>query len=87
MARYRLEIKRSAQKTISRLPRRDAERVRDAIDDLAEEPRPRGANPVAGTPYSRIRRGDYRIVYEVCEEELLILVVRIGHRREVYRNL
>ncbi|HET7481209.1 MAG TPA: hypothetical protein VFJ72_17010 [Rubrobacteraceae bacterium] len=54
-ARYALEIKRSAQKSISRLPKRDAERVRDAIDALAEDPAPRGAGTVVGTPFLRIR--------------------------------
>jgi mRNA interferase RelE/StbE len=86
-ARYALEIKRSAQKSISRLPKQDAGRVRDAIDALADDPRPRAAGSVVGTPFLRVRVGSYRIVYEVREEELLVLVVRVGHRREVYRSL
>jgi mRNA interferase RelE/StbE len=87
VARYTLEVKRSARRSLSRLSRRDAERVRDVIDSLAEEPRPRGASLVKGTPFLRIRVGDYRVVYEVREGELLVLVIRAGHRREVYRGL
>jgi mRNA interferase RelE/StbE len=86
-ARYALEIKRSAQKSIRSLSKRDAERVRDTINALAEDPTPRGASSVAGTPFLRVRVGNYRIVYEVRREELLILVIRVGHRREVYRSL
>lgn len=86
-AHYALEIKRSAQKAILRLPKRDAERVRDAIDALAEDPTPRGVGPVVGTPFLRVRVGNYRIVYEVRREELLVLVIKVGHRREVYRSL
>lgn len=86
-ARYALEIKRSAQKSIRSLTKRDAERVRDTINDLAEDPTPRGASSVTGTSFLRVRVGNYRIVYEVRREELLILVIRVGHRREVYRSL
>jgi mRNA interferase RelE/StbE len=86
-ARYALEIKRSAQKSIRSLSKRDAERVRDTINALAEDPTPRGASSVTGTPFLRVRVGNYRIVYEVRREELLILVIRVGHRREVYRSL
>ena len=66
---YALEIKRSAQKSILRLSKRDVERVRDAIDALADDPTPRGASSVAGTPFLRVRVGNYRIVYEVRREE------------------
>lgn len=71
---------------MSRLPKKDAERVRDAIDALTDDSRPRGFGTVAGTPLLGIRVGSYRIIYEVREEELVVLVVRPGHRREVYRN-
>lgn len=62
------------------------ERVRDAIDGLGPEPRPRGAVKLAGRDDFRIRVGDYRIVYAVDDADRVVLVARIAHRREVYRR-
>lgn len=62
------------------------ERIREAIDGLAVEPRPRGAVKLAGRNDFRIRVGDYRVVYAVDDVERLVLVARIAHRREVYRR-
>jgi mRNA interferase RelE/StbE len=62
------------------------ERVRDAIDALAEDPRPRGAVRLVGRDDYRVRVGDYRIVYAVDDAERLVLVARIAHRRDVYRR-
>lgn len=62
------------------------ERVRDAIDALGAEPRPRGAGKLAGRDDFRIRVGDYRIVYGVDDAARIVLVARIAHRREVYRR-
>jgi mRNA interferase RelE/StbE len=65
-------------------PLRD--RITSAIDGLAADPRPRGAVKLAGRDDFRIRVGDYRIVYAVDDAERLVLVARIGHRRDVYRR-
>jgi mRNA interferase RelE/StbE len=86
-ARYRVEIARRAAKAIAGLPRGDQQRVRAAIDLLADTPRPPGCVAMAGEPHAyRVRVGVYRIVYEVLDTRLLIQVVRVGHRREVYRR-
>ena len=72
------------------LPRRDQLRVRAKIDALAEDPRPPGAVKLSGggsEEQYRIRAGHYRIIYEIQEQVLLVLVVRVGHRSEVYRRL
>jgi len=87
LADYEVRFSNTARKGLRRLDRESRERVVRAAEALGEEPRPHGARPVRGTPFLRIRSGDYRIIYEVREDVLLILVVRVAHRREAYRNL
>jgi mRNA interferase RelE/StbE len=84
---YRVEVARRALKVLSSLPRQEQQRIRAAIELLAEQPRPPGCVRIVGEPHAyRVRVGDYRIVYEVFDDRLVIQVVRIGHRREVYRK-
>ncbi|WP_419920595.1 type II toxin-antitoxin system RelE family toxin [Candidatus Poriferisodalis sp.] len=86
MSRYKVEIARRAVKSIARLPRREQLRVRAAVDLLADEPRPPGCVALADEDsVYRVRVGDYRIVYEVVDDRLVVQVVRVGHRRDVYR--
>ena len=87
MSRYPVEISRQAVKATARLERADQLRIRAAIDLLADEPRPPGAVKLAGeTSACRVRVSDYRIVYDVIDGRLVIQVVRIGHRRDIYRS-
>ncbi|MGH9156685.1 MAG: type II toxin-antitoxin system RelE family toxin [Acidimicrobiales bacterium] len=86
MTRYRVEIARRALKSLAALPRREQQRVRAAIDLLAEHPRPPGCVALRLAP-DRVRVGDYRIVYELFDERLVVHVVRIGQRRDIYRKL
>ena len=84
--RYEVRIARRAAKALAALQRRDQQRIRAAIDLLAEDPRPPACIAMSGEDsVYRVRVGDFRIVYEVIDDVLVILVVRIGHRREVYR--
>lgn len=82
---YSLRIKGSARKALESIPKPDRLRLIAAIDRLAETPHAGGALKGEFAGLRRLRVGVYRIVYEVRESELLVLVVRIGHRREVYR--
>ena len=83
---YRIEIKRSARKALLALPAYMQRRVGDAIDGLASEPRPPGVRKLIGSDtLYRVRVGDYRVVYEIHDDRLVIVVVKLGHRREVYR--
>ncbi len=83
---YEIRIARRAAKSLASLQRRDQQRIRAAIELLAEEPRPPACIALAGEDsVYRVRVGDHRIVYEVIDDVLVIHVVRIGHRREVYR--
>ncbi len=86
---YEIVISRRAQKSLARLRPTDREKVRDAIFALSEDPRPHGVRTLKGKPgdYQRLRVGDYRVIYQVQQEMLTVLVIRVGHRREVYRNL
>lgn len=84
---YRIEFARTARKGLEALPATERERVARAIDALATEPRPAGARALQGqSGLLRIRVGDYRVVYQVHDDVLTVLVVRVGHRREVYRR-
>ena len=86
MARFEIEITRSAEKRLRDLPRSDQKRLARAMLTLAEEPRPRGARKLSGyTDVFRIRVGRYRILYSLEQNRLVILILKIGHRRDVYR--
>ena len=87
MSGYKIEIARRAVKSIARLPHNDQQRIRAAIDLLADEPRPPGCVSLKGEDsVYRVRVGNYRIIYEINDNRLLIQVVRVGHRRDVYRQ-
>ena len=87
MTRYRLEFKPSAGRAFLGLPRDVQRRPDRRLLALQDEPRPPGTKALAGeTGLYRLRVGDYRIVYDVHDKEMLVLVLAIGHRREVYRR-
>ena len=86
MAQYRVEISRTAERQLKRLPPEDRQRVARAMAVLAIEPRPRGVRKLAGyDDVFRVRTGRYRIIYSVDNVKLIILVLKIGHRKDVYR--
>ena len=87
MAAYSVEIRRSAARELERVePRAQRQRLVARIRALVEEPTPPGSQKLAGSRSAwRIRQGDYRVVYEIVEAERRIVIVKIGHRREVYR--
>ncbi len=85
---YRIEVKVSAAKALKKIPKADQKRIADKIDSLAEAlPNPDTTKMKGNNPFHRIRVGDYRIIYEIQEDVLLILVVKIGHRKDIYHNL
>ena len=84
MSRYSVAIARRAIKSIAGLPPKQLSRIRAAIDLLAEQPRPPDSVALSGEhSVYRVRVGDYRILHEIVDTRLLILVIRVGHRREV----
>ena len=86
MASYSLEIKRSAAKELAQVPPKDRGRIVARIQALADDPRPVGAEKLSGQERYRVRQGDYRILYEIEDQVPRIMVVKIGHRRDVYRT-
>ena len=86
--KYPIEFKRSAAKALKKITRSDRRKIRDRIDSLAENlPDPVTTKMKGDNPFHKVRVGDYRIVYEIQEGLLVILVLRIGHRKDVYRRL
>lgn len=85
---YRVQIEPSALDALKALPKKDRERVRKKINALAALPRSRKAEKLEGVEeLYRVRSGDYRVVYQIRDDVLLVVVVRVGNRRDVYRNL
>ena len=86
--KHSIEFKRSAAKALQKIPRSDRRKIRDRIDSLAESlPDPATTKMKGDNPFHKVRVGDYRIVYEIQESLLVILVLKIGHRKDVYRHL
>ncbi len=86
MGRYRIKVKKSAVKEIERLGHRDIRAVLDKIAALADDPRPYDCKKLSGREKYRVRCGDYRILYSIEDDVLIVLVVKVGHRRDVYRG-
>ncbi len=89
MASCSLSIKRSAAKEIERIePKKIRRAIIDRVRQLSADPRPTGSEKLSGgREQYRIRRGDWRIVYEIRDAELVVVVVKVGNRRDVYRRL
>jgi mRNA interferase RelE/StbE len=86
--RYRIELTRAAARQLAALPKEVLKRVDEAILALALDPFPQGSKKLRnGEGRRRIRVGQYRVIYSIENDRLVILVIRVGHRREVYRGL
>ena len=86
MASYKVLIKRSAAKELEALPVKDRRRVASRIQQLGSDPRPPGCEKLSGQDRYRIRQDDYRIIYSIEDAVLTIVVVKVGHRRDIYRK-
>jgi len=83
---YRILIKPSAVREIDALPKKERQRIARKIQSLSDEPRPQGCEKLSGEDKYRIRQDYYRIVYLISDQELTLIVVKVGYRREVYRR-
>ncbi len=86
MSKYRIELRPAAVKALRKIDPQDQQRLRGAIRLLGEDPRPPGARALQGRPGLRVRVGNYRIIYTVDDGVLLVVVVTVGHRRDVYER-
>ena len=87
MGRYSVTIKPSAAKELESIPKKTIRQMVSRIHGLAEDPRPHGVEKLSGEERYRLRQGDYRVVYSIDDEMGVIDVVKVGHRREVYRSV
>ncbi len=86
--RYSVEFRPAVLKSMKRLPKKDLRRIKKKIDNLAENLTDPATTKMKGNnPFHRVRTGNYRIVYQILEDRLVILVVKVGHRKDVYKRL
>ncbi|MGD0655795.1 MAG: type II toxin-antitoxin system RelE/ParE family toxin [Thermoguttaceae bacterium] len=83
--KYQIFIQRHAQKDLAKIPNPYRDRIIQAIRELGVNPRPAGVKKLTGRNAWRIRISDYRIIYEIYDDKLVVVVITIGHRREIYR--
>ncbi len=86
MASYSLTFRESVAKDLRALPKSDVAKIVARIDQLAQNPRGPGCQKLSEQERYRVRQGDYRIIYEIRDDVLIVVVVQVGHRREVYRR-
>jgi mRNA interferase RelE/StbE len=86
MAAYRVFFKESVQKDFEGIPKKDLRKILTRIKSLANDPRPPGCEKLTGQSRYRLRQGRYRIVYAVQDEEHAVTVVKVGHRKDIYRR-
>ncbi|RKY09668.1 MAG: type II toxin-antitoxin system mRNA interferase toxin, RelE/StbE family [Planctomycetota bacterium] len=85
MARYRITIKKSAAKELEDIPKKDLAKIVKRIQSLGRSQRPHGCQKLSGQNRLRIRHRDYRIIYSIDDKDCVVNIVKIGHRREIYR--
>ncbi len=86
MANYSLAFKKSVAKDLRNIPNKDVKRILKCIETLCKNPRAEGCIKLSGQERYRIRQGAYRVIYEIQDSELIILVVKVAHRSDAYKN-
>jgi mRNA interferase RelE/StbE len=85
MASYKIIVKKSVAKDLRNISKKDVQRILTVIQGLADDPRPPQSKKLSGQEKYRLRQGAYRILYSIEDEKLIICVVKVGNRRDVYR--
>jgi len=86
MARYELRLRKSVSKDLDPIPKRDVQRIIEAVQALADDPCPPQSQKLSGSEKYRLRCGVYRVLYEIQDDVLVVCIVKVGHRKDVYRN-
>ena len=86
MARYELRFRKSVSKDLAPIPKRDVQRIIETVQALADDPRPPQSKRLSGAEKYRLRCGVYRVLYEIQDDVLVVCIVKVGHRKDVYRN-
>lgn len=86
MAKYEIVLRKSVRKDLEPIPKRDVQRILADVAELANDPRPPQSRKLSGSEKYRLRCGAYRVLYEIKDAVLIVCVVKVGHRREVYRS-
>jgi mRNA interferase RelE/StbE len=84
MASYKIVVKKTVAKDLKNIPKKDVQRILTAIQQLADNPRPPQSKKLSGQERFRIRQGNYRILYTIEDDHLVVCVVKVGNRRDVY---
>ncbi|HEV7698890.1 MAG TPA: type II toxin-antitoxin system RelE/ParE family toxin [Pyrinomonadaceae bacterium] len=86
MAKYEVVIRRSVYKDLRSVPKADVKKILTRIESLAEDPRGPGCEKLSADERYRVRQGNYRIIYSIEDDRLIVIVVKVGHRRDVYER-
>ena len=86
MASFKVTVKQSVAKDLRHISKKEVARILKRVEALTVEPRPPGAEKLSGQERYRLRQGVYRIIYEIKDEKLVVVVVKVGHRRDVYKS-
>ena len=84
--KYRIIVKRSVLKALKKVPREAQIKIAGAIQSLANNPRPAQSLKLVDSIYCRIRCGNYRVIYEVQDDKLIIIILKVGHRKDIYKE-
>ena len=85
MAEYEIYFKESVWKELKKVPKNDLKKILSRIENLGSDPRPTGCEKITGYELYRVRQGNYRIVYSIQDYELTVWVIKVGHRKDIYR--
>jgi mRNA interferase RelE/StbE len=85
--KYKIKIKPSAVKELEKIPKKDLQKLTKMIQSLSINPRPHGCEKLSGQERYRVRKGNYRIIYSIEDDILIVYVIKIGHRKDIYKRL